>query len=164
MTGELTASGGSTYQLGGTNGLPTTATLNLTSGTLSLGGYNQTLGALTVGSGASIIDFGSAASALVFGDSHLKTWSGTLTITNYTSGSGESLKFGVDASALTVGQLSALTFSGYSLGGQAQINGSGFVTPLGSAIPEPATYAAIAGALSLLLALRRRSRDRSRSS
>jgi hypothetical protein len=55
-----------------------------------------------------------------------------------------------------VGQLGAITFAGFSLGGSAQIDSSGVVTPAGSAIPEPATYAAFVGALALLFALRRR--------
>jgi autotransporter-associated beta strand protein len=162
MTGTLSASGGSTYQLGGDNGLPSAAHLSLTASTLSLNGYSQSaFGTLALGAGVSTIDFGASASTLLFANSSAATWTGALTIANYNSGSGESLQFGTTVSALTVGQLSAITFTGYSLGGAAQISSGGVVTPQGSAIPEPSTYAALAGALALLLALRR---HRSRSS
>ena len=153
-SGTFTASGGSTYQLGANSGLPSSANLTLTGGNLSLGGYTQTLGTLTLGAGVSTIDFGAGASTLVFAAITGQTWSGALTISNYTAASGESLKFGTDSSSVTGGYLSAISFSGYSPSG-ATVTG-GFVVPAGSAIPEPSTYAALAGALALLIALRRR--------
>ena len=157
-SGTFTASGGSTYQLGPNSGLPSSSNLTLTGGNLSLGAYTQTLGKLTLGAGVSTIDFGAGASTLVFAAITGQTSTGTLSIANYTAASGESLKFGTDSSSVTGGSLSAISFSGYSPSG-ATVTG-GFVVPAGSAIPEPSTYAALAGALALLVAV---NRSRSRS-
>ena len=113
-----------------------------------------------LGSG-STIDFGaSLASILALGDSSGQTWTGTLTIANYTTGQ-DSLRFGTNGSALTSGQLGQISFSSYG-GVHGQIDGSGFVTPLG-AIPEPATVAATLGAFALAAAIRRRRRSASLS-
>jgi autotransporter-associated beta strand protein len=154
MTGSLSASGGSTYRVAAANGLPTSANLTLAASTLALGGFNQTLGTLTLGAGVSTLDFGSSTAALVFAPISGQTWSGSLSITNYTSGS-DTLRFGADSSTVTSGYLSAITFASFSAGGAAVVSG-GFVVPAGSAIPEPGTYAALLGLLSFLLAVRRR--------
>ena len=154
MTGSLSASGGSTYRVAAANGLPTSANLTLAASTLALGGFNQTLGTLTLGAGVSTLDFGSSTAALVFAPISGETWSGSLSITNYTSGS-DTLRFGADSSTVTSGYLSAITFASFSAGGAAVVSG-GFVVPAGSAIPEPGTYAALLGLLSFLLAVRRR--------
>jgi autotransporter-associated beta strand protein len=154
MTGSLSASGGSTYQVAAANGLPTSANLTLAASTLALGGFNQTLGTLTLGAGVSTLDFGSSTAALVFAPISGQTWSGSLSITNYTFGS-DTLRFGADSSTVTSGYLAAITFANFSAAGAAVVSG-GFVVPAGSAIPEPGTYAALLGLLSFLLAVRRR--------
>lgn len=96
--------------------------------TFDFGGGNSTL---TVGSGLSVFDVGG------------------FSVANYQVGS-DVIRIGTSASALTSTELSHIVFSGYSLGGAAQIDANGYVTPLGvSAVPEPSTYAAIFGAMAL---------------
>ena len=154
-SGTTTVSGNSTLQLGANNGFSSSTALTLNGGALALNGsYQSAFGTLTVGAGGATIDFGSSASAITFGDSGGTTWTGSLTITNYSTGS-DSLHFGTNASGITAGQLLAVTFNGFSPSGAA-INSYGAVTPVGSAIPEPADFAIIFGAGALALAFYRR--------
>ncbi|PAW61749.1 MAG: hypothetical protein B9S34_16025 [Opitutia bacterium Tous-C1TDCM] len=163
--GTLTLGGASTYTggtrfsagtitLGITQALPDAGTVVFDGGTLALAGFNQTLGALDLDA-SSVIDFGSGAgaSALAFANSSALAWSGTLTILNFNAGS-DTLRFGTSAAGLTSGQLSAIAFQGF--GSVALIDSSGFVSA--GAIPEPSTYAALAGLGALAFAFIRRRR------
>ena len=158
--GTLTLSGANTYTgattvnagtlaLGAASRIASTSNLVMGGGTFATGGFNQTLGTLTL-SGSSTLDFGAGTSALVFSDSSAATWSGTLTLTNFTVGT-DTLNFS-SVSGLTVAQINQISLSGYTALG---LDSSGFVTF--SAIPEPATYAGLCGALTLgAVAIRRR--------
>ena len=97
-------------QLGRANQIPNASKLALNGGVFDTGGFSDTMGALILG-GSATIDFGTTNTvSLIFGDSHLELWSvGTLNITNFTVGA-DTLRFGSDASALTVGQLAQISF------------------------------------------------------
>lgn len=139
-------------QLGRANQIPNASKLVLNGGTFDTGGFSDTLGALVLG-GTATIDFGTTNTvSLVFGDSHLELWSvGTLNITNFTVGA-DTLRFGSDASALTVGQLAQISFDGMP----ASISSTGFLQP----IPEPGVPAIILSGLGVLGFCRRHRRDR----
>lgn len=163
-TGTFTLTGASTYTgtttiaagtlaLGVNNALFSSSPLTLGGGTLALGGHTQTLGLLTI-TANSVFNFGGAGGTLTFADSSAQTWSGTLTISNYNTATN-SLHFGSSGSGLTPTQLSLIRFADYgNVGGQ--IDALGLITP--SAIPEPATYAVLAGLGALGLAMWRRER------
>ena len=158
--GTLTLSGTDTYsglttisagtlKFSTTTALPTISSFSLGGGMLQVGttGTFATSGTLTL-TANSTIDFGSGvgASTISFGNSSGTAWTAgkTLTITNYNSVSGDLLRAGTTSGGLTAQQLSQITFSGFSPG--ALISSSGYITP----IPEPATYAAMFGAVALL--------------
>ncbi len=113
--------------------------------TLALAGHTLASGGLLALAGATVFDFGGTSAAATFGDSSGASWSGgSLTIDNYVTNTSV-LRFGTDQTGLSAGQLAAITFTGFGAG--ALIDSNGYVTP--SAIPEPATYAAIFGGLAL---------------
>jgi asparagine synthetase B (glutamine-hydrolysing) len=100
------------------------------------------------------------SSTLIFADSHLITWSGTLTIANWngsiTGGGADELFFGYSDFALTPDQLSDVIFTnpaGLTGDYQARILVTGEIVP----VPEPAMVALLASGGLLLagLALRR---------
>lgn len=159
LTGANTYSGattinGGTLALGATNALATNTAITLGGGTLNLGGFNPAAAfttALTVTSG-STIDFGShiTGMTLKFANSSAATWTGTLSLLNFNVGT-DTLSF-TSLSGLTVGQLSQISLAGYTATG---LNASGNVQF--SAVPEPATSAALGGLAALaLIAIRRR--------
>lgn len=155
--------------LGAANQIGNGTDLILNGGTFRTGnasaGYAESLGDLTLNA-SSTIDLGSAAGLrdLIFVDSNGVAWSGgaTLTVANWagtiSGGTAGRIFFGSNASGLGAGQLSQITFSGYSAG--AQILGTGEIVPLNltTAVPEPGTYAT--AALLVLLALWHRRRRR----
>jgi len=162
-SGTITFSGESTYTgptiinagalaLGRSNAIASSSALTLGGGKLSLAGYVQSFSSLAVAAN-STIDFGAGSASLTFGSSATQTWSGTVTISNYSS-SLNLLQFGSTAAALTTQQLGLLRFADYG-NAAGQISALGVVTPL-SAIPEPSTYAALAGLAVLGCAWRRR--------
>ena len=67
------------------------------------------------------------------------------------------LRFGTTGSGLTSGQLGQLTWAGYTING---LDANGYLLATASAVPEPATCAALAG-LSILgfASYRRRSKS-----
>jgi len=149
--------------LGAANQIANGTDLILNGGTFRTGsasaGYGETLGDLTLNA-SSTIDLGAASGLrdLIFIDSSGQAWSGgaTLTVANWagtlSGGTAGRIFFGSNASGLGAGQLSQITFSGYTAG--AQLLGNGELVPLSltmSAVPEPGTYAA--GALLVLLAV-----------
>ena len=149
-TGATTVSAG-TLSLGATNSLADTSNVILSGGTLATNSFADTVGTLSL-LGNATIDFTSGGS-FAFANSAAATWTGGMTL-SLTSGfvSGSSLRFGLDATGLTgtqLGQISAAGFDSFSL------NSSGFLVGA-AAIPEPSTYAALAGLAALGLAVMRR--------
>jgi autotransporter-associated beta strand protein len=164
-TSGITVNSGGTLllaQSGGTasnDRINNAATMKLNGGTFNTGGLSEHgasnntagIGALTLQS-SSIIDMGSGASIVAFANSSSASWSGTLSIYNwsgtpYTGGGTDQLYFGNDATGLTGTQLGEIQFysdSGTTLyGGLVTILSTGEVV----AVPEPSTW--IGGALTL---------------
>ena len=153
-TGATTINGG-TLALGASNALATGTAITLGGGTLNLGGFNPAAAfttALTMTAG-STIDFGSHVTGITlkFGNSSAAAWTGTLSLLNFTVGT-DNLSF-TSVSGLTVAQLSQISLAGYTATG---LNSSGNVQF--SAVPEPSTFAALAGLAGLGLAVLRRRR------
>jgi autotransporter-associated beta strand protein len=162
-----------TLTLGAANQIGDGTDLILNGGTFRTGnasaGYAESLGDLTLNA-SSTIDLGSAAGLrdLIFLDSNGVAWAGgaTLTVANWagtiSGGTAGRIFFGSNSSGLGAGQLSQITFSGYSAG--AQILGTGEIVPLNltAAVPEPGTYAA-AAILVLLAFWHRRRRGRNQA-
>ena len=134
---------GGTLLLGAPQVLPNTSKLVLaegtgdnsgTSATFGTGGFSQTLGTLDLAGNnydgaVRTIDFGDAASTLVFADSHNEDWGGIyLTITGY-SPNVDSLRFGTNSAGLTPTQLALIDFKDF-LDTPGQIDSQGFVTPV----------------------------------
>lgn len=158
-TGTTTVSGG-TLALGAANSINNSATnaITLAGGTLqSSFSHNLDLATLSLTAGtASVLDL-STGGTFVFADSHSATWGSGATLSIIgTFTDGVSVRFGVDASGLDGTQLDKITINGVA----ASINSSGFLV---TAIPEPSTYAALAGTLcatgALVVRRRRDSRD-----
>lgn len=152
-TGALVINAGGTLRLAASNVFSSPASLTLGGGTLQISGgaFSQNFGLAPLSMGASsTIDFGSGlgASALVFANSSGQTWAGTLTVSNYSSAGGDTLRFGTSSNALSGAQLAAISFDGIA----AQIDSNGFVSP----VPEPAAYALVLGAGVLATMIMRR--------
>lgn len=147
-TGATTIDAG-TLELGSSNSGGNGSALIMNGGTFATGGFSETFGTLDV-NGNAIIDMGSGTSALVFGDSSGITWdpSVSLTIINFDL-SSDSIRFGATSGGLTLAQLGQITIVGFESVG---IDDEGYLT----AIPEPSTYAVLAGAGGLLMAGARR--------
>jgi PEP-CTERM motif len=176
-TGALTVKGAGVAELNSNNGftgnisienatlrlvrntaIPDASTNNmtLTGATIdfSSNGFTEAFGTLDLGVGVSEIKLGTS-SLLSFRRSDavgIRDWDGTLSI----SGSfvdGSSVRFGNDVFGLTSDQLSKITINGVQ---GATINSSGYLV---SAIPEPSTYAALAGLGMLGFAAAKRRRN-----
>ena len=120
--GATTVSGG-TLALGASDVLPATQ-VSLGTATLSVGaGFTEMTGRLDV-TGAATLHLGNGSSAIAFADNgDLLAWSGTLNITG-TYVTGTSLRFGMDASGLTGGQLAKITVNG---SGSYALNSTGYL-------------------------------------
>lgn len=150
-TGDTTIDAG-TLELGAADRIANSSNLVLNGGTFATGGFSETLGTLDV-NGNATIDLGSGVSALAFADSSGVTWnpSVSLTIINFTEGV-DSIRFGNSLAGLTEGQLGQISINGFG----AILNSEGYLV---AAIPEPSSYALLAGAGGLLVAgFRRRTR------
>lgn len=135
------------------------ATVTMSSGTFKTGGFNETVGAFTL-SGTATIDLGAGASILQLANSSANTWSGGLSITNWSGtqlgGGTDQIFFGTDATGLTAPQIALVSF----------VNPAGFgpgtygATQLGTGelvvVPEPGAAVSLLGGLGLLLGMRRR--------
>ncbi len=142
-TESVTVNAGGTLLLGAVTGddqVSNSAAITLAGGTIARGaneGLDEDLGTLTL-SASSIIDFGDSLETqrLRFQASAAQSWSGTLSVWNWTSGV-DHLHFGTNNSGLTSGQLSQIRF--YSDSGQTEI-GAGFspyFTGPGEVVPVP---------------------------
>jgi autotransporter-associated beta strand protein len=155
-----------TLLLGAADRIVNTTSVILSGGTFATGGYNETVGILSLQAG-SIIDLGSGASVLHFANSTAASWGGgALGIYNWsgsTNGGGtDQLFFGANESGLTSTQLGMIYFQdpyGPSSGlydAEYIPGGSGELRPK-RLIPEPAT---VGWALMLLGAIAYRARHR----
>jgi hypothetical protein len=126
VSGTTTASGTSTLTLGSANILSNTGAVTLDGGTFKTGattGYNETIGVLSM-SASSTIALGTGNHTLTIANSSAASWTGTLSITGWTSGTNH-IQVGVGG--LTDTQLGLVSFSGYSTG--AIISASGELFP-----------------------------------
>jgi autotransporter-associated beta strand protein len=151
-TSSLAINGGA-VDLNAANALNATAHLTLSAGTLAtLANETQSLGDLTLGSGASVLSLGATGSIINFADSSADTWTGTLAITNW-NGNGVSLNGGGSDQVifanddLTVAQLADIRFLNPTINGVGY-SGSFKAVELSSgelvaAIPEPGTWASL---------------------
>jgi autotransporter-associated beta strand protein/T5SS/PEP-CTERM-associated repeat protein len=146
FTGPLRVNQG-TLQLGASDRIANSANVELNGGTFHTGGFNETLGTMTLGA-SSIIDFGSGTSTLVFADSSALTWTGTLEIHNWSGdaygGGTDRLFFGNAATGLTADQLARIVWKNpFGMGDvtASVIYANGEVVP----VPEPGTIAAVLG-------------------
>jgi len=160
-TGTWTLSGANTYtgtttvaagvlNLGVANAISGSSNVVLGGGTLQ-SAFSQTLGTLDL-TASSTLDL-STAGTFVFADSSslAGSWTGTLSIVG--TFTGTSVQFGTSSGGLTGGQLSQITINGSA----ASIDSNGY---LFTAIPEPSTYAMLAGALAFGAVGWRRGRGR----
>jgi autotransporter-associated beta strand protein len=166
-TGKLTLSSGSnsfsgpttisqgTLALGASNVLPSSQVV-LSGGTLLTSGFENTTTGSLILSSSSTINVAGAGSKLVFADSSAETWTGTLTVWNWSAGA---LKFGTSSAGLTtVGEGNQLSKISVFSGGEG--SGQLFDVSLASdgtlvAVPE---VGALFGALGLLAPLAWRER------
>ena len=149
-TGTTTITAG-TLAMGVNNAFGAT-NFALNSGTLAVGTFsNSTVGTLSLTAVSSTITVGSGGVFAFANSSGIDWLSNTLSITG-TFVDGTSIRFGTDGTGLTSTQLGLITINGAA----ASIDSSGFLTA--SAIPEPATYAVLAGLAGLGLAVYRRRR------
>ncbi len=140
-SGVIINTGGALLLSGAGDRVNDAAGITLAGGTLRTGGLAETVGALTL-SANSIIDMGTGASILHFADSHLESWTGTLSVWNWSGnpaggGGTDQLFFGGNNAGLRIDQLNQISFfSGPGTGflGTGSILGSGEITP----VPEPA--------------------------
>ena len=157
FTGALAVNAG-TLLLGASDRITDSVNVSLGGGTLASGGFNETVGTLTLAS-SSIIDFGNATSVVRFASSSGVSWTAgqTLIITNWTGsyagGGPDQLFFGSAITALTGSQLGQIQFTDSSGNRQlANILSTGEVVP----IPEPATVFGVGLVLALVLYRERR--------
>jgi autotransporter-associated beta strand protein len=157
-SGVTVNTGGTLLLSGSGNRIGDAVPMTLAGGTFNTGGLSETLGVLTL-SASSVIDFGAGTSVLNFANSSGASWTGTLSVWNWTgyaanadpndpigSGNTDGLFFGADATGLTSAQLSQIQFfsdSGTTALGAGYILGTGQVVP----VPEPATWLALAALL-----------------
>ncbi len=121
-------------RLGNNEQINNGADLTLNGGTFNLNGFNETLDQLQVTSN-STISLGNRSSKLAFGNSSTANWTGSLLIENWSSTSGETIRFGNSATGLTTTQLNDIQFVGFNRG--ASISTSGFITPVGITVINP---------------------------
>jgi fibronectin-binding autotransporter adhesin len=151
-TGGSTVTAG-TFAIGANNVLADAGAITLNGGTLAIGnGFSDTLGTLDLNanSGLSI----GAGASLFFADSSVLDWGSFTLSIGGSFVSGSSIKFGSSSSALTAGQLAQISSTGFTNFG---LDAGGFLTA--SAVPEPSSFAILAGFGALgVAALRRRRR------
>lgn len=169
LSGTLDVQGG-TLELGASNIIANTTDIQLSGGTLSTGGFAETVNNLTL-SENSTIDLVNSTNGITFAG--ISTWdsSKTLTIDNWNGSVDDTdmtdnnyIRFSADPTAmLNATALNNILFAGFT-GDTSILDNSGvdgyyylYVTSMPVPIPEPGTYAA---ALSLLLMAGLRERRR----
>lgn len=150
-TGSTTVSAG-TLALGANNVFADTSNMVLNGGTLSVGSFTDTVGSLDLSSLGGGLSLGSGGT-FAFADSSALDWNGgSLSVTG-TFISGSSLRFGTSSSGLTLAQLASISIAGNSQ--PISLDTFGYLT----AVPEPSSFAALAGLGAVAFAgLRRRRR------
>lgn len=151
-SGVIINAGGTLLLSGSGDRVNDAAGITLADGTLRTGGLAETVGALTL-SASSIIDMGAGTSSLYFVDSHLKSWTGALSVWNWSGnavggGGTDQLFFGSSDAGLSIDQLNQISFfSGPGTGflGTGSILGTGEITP----VPEPSGVFLALGLLGL---------------
>jgi len=112
-TGQTTVAAG-TLRLAASDRISDASGLRFTGGTFDTAGFSETLGDLDV-DGAAVIDFGNGSSTLRFAASTGQTWTGTLTLRNWsgsTYGNGtDRFYVGTSSSGLTAAQLAKITLA-----------------------------------------------------
>ena len=158
FTGALNVSAG-TLLLGANDRIADSVNVTMSGGKLGSGGYNETVGTLTL-TADSVIDFGSGASVVHFANSSAASWTAgmVLTITNwsgpYNGGGSDQLFFGTGVTGLSGGELGQIQFVDNAGHRQlANILSNGEVVP----VPEPTTVASLAAILVLVLYRERKS-------
>lgn len=169
-TSRITVTKGSLI-LGADNQIPNTTPMTLAGGTFNTGGFSEHganandpgIGALTL-QVSSIIDLANGASILAFANSSTQTWTGTLSIYNWSgntlTGSGtDQLYFGSDPTGLTALQLGQISF--YSDAGTTFLGTGAWGTDLDgevvpTAVPEPSTWIGAGLALAAIGFMQRR--------
>jgi autotransporter-associated beta strand protein len=176
-TSSVKVNSGGTLLLSGNGrhiGANTPVTLN--GGTFNTGGFSEPtathdatpasyIGTLTLQS-SSILDLASGASIIAFTNSSGQTWTGTLSIYNWTgtqiTGNGlDQVYFGTDITGLTVQQLNAINFysdSGSTFLGTANwgTDLDGEIVPTLVPVPEPSTWIGAALAVGAIAFTQRR--------
>lgn len=157
LTGANTYSGtttvtSGTLALGANNAFSSASAYVLNGGTLSSGTFSATLGTLDLNANSSIT-LGSGGS-FAFADSHLQDWGSFSLSVGGSFTSGSSLRFGSSNAGLTSGQLSLISIAGFTNIG---LDTNGFLTA--SAVPEPSSFAALAGLVGMGFAASRRRRQ-----
>ena len=149
-TANVNVTGGTLLLSGSGNRVNDNAKITLSGATLNTGGLSETMGALSVGSGNSVIDLAAGTSSVTFADSHLNPWTGLLAVWNWSgslSGGGtDQLNF-MNASGLTPAQISSVTFVNPA-GLPAGTYGSQLLGT-GELVPVPESSALLAGCLLL---------------
>jgi autotransporter-associated beta strand protein len=137
------------------NLIPNTSALTLSGGTLNTGGFSDTVGSLSLLS-SSVIDLGAGASIFTFADSSGQSWSGLLSIWNWSgslTGSGaDQLNF--LSAGLSGTQLSNVRFVDPA-GLPAGTYGATFIGNELVPVPEP-TALGMTGLMLILVCSRRR--------
>jgi autotransporter-associated beta strand protein len=156
-TGATTIAAGTLGLSGASERIANTSNLVLAGGTFALNGFTETMAALTL-SGSATIDLGSGG-RLLLANSSAASWTNGMVLTIAgTFVSGTSLQFGNNSSGLTNAQLSQIQITGFQ---NLALDSSGFLT--GAAIPEPSTYALLAGCAGLGLVIYRRRRQKAQA-
>ncbi len=128
-TGLTTVAAG-TLRMAASDRLADASGLRLTGGTLDAAGFSETLGELDV-DGDAVVDFGSGSSQLRFAASAGQTWTGTLTLRNWTGstygGGADRLYVGTAGGDLTAAQLARVLLPD---GRKAKQLASGEVVPI----------------------------------
>jgi len=143
-TSGLTVGSGATLLISESNQVRDAATVTLSGGTITRGsGVSEVFGNLNL-TAASFLDFGSGGTGTISFGTYTPSALTALNIVNFTQ--GNTLTFGSNLTT-TIGNSSFFQFQNGGIGSSSW-DGSTFTI---TAIPEPSTYLAAAGLLSLML-------------